>query len=98
MTCYVTVSTAREKVLHVSDLIGTGIFIRRFYIVVFWCTIIGDCSLFGALQCHMTDVKTWQFEQKSFTKLMEFKFFFDHGMNPKHIFSCHSIHFGRFKS
>ena len=26
-----------------------------------------------------------------------FQSFFNHGIGPKHIFSCHSIHFGRFK-
>ena len=46
------------KVLYVSDLNGTGIFIQIFYVVVFWCKIIEDFTLFGAWQCHSTDVKT----------------------------------------
>ena len=48
------------KVLYVLDLNGTGIFIQRFYIVVFWWTIIGDFKPIGAWQCHVTGVRTWR--------------------------------------
>ena len=37
-------------------------------------------------------------ERHKCPKLMVIKFFFNLGMGPIHIFSCHSIHFSQFKS
>ena len=74
MTCYVTVSTANNSVICLR-FNGTGIFIRRFCIVVFSCMIIGYFSLFGARQCHVIEQESFTNTRK-YPKLLVFKIFF----------------------